>query len=109
MPELRMRVAPARVRIPDVALVPWPLACEDVFTVPPQLCIEVMSPDDTMASMQDRMDDYLRFGVKDIWVIDPWKNRGWRVTPEGWATAAGGIMRTADNRVAMPLTDILLP
>jgi len=41
-----------------------------------------MSPDDTMAGMQDRIDDYLHFGVPNVWVIDPWKHRGWRVTAE---------------------------
>jgi len=44
--------------------------------------------------MQDRLDDYLQFGVPNIWEIDP---------------AAGGIMLTADRRIAMPLVDVLLP
>ena len=68
-----------------------------------------MSPDDTIAAMQDRLDDYLQFGIPNIWVIDPGKHRGWRVTAAGWATAGDSIMRTADGRVAMPLADVLLP
>jgi Uma2 family endonuclease len=107
--ELRMRLAPSRIRTPDVVLSEVPLPDEEVFTSPPYLCIEVMSPDDTVAAMQDRLDDYLQFGVPNIWVIDPWKHRGWAVTAEGWATAAGGIMVTADGRIAMPLVDVLLP
>jgi Uma2 family endonuclease len=82
---------------------------EEVFTAPPYLCIEIMSPDDTMAATQDRIDDYLRFGVPSVWVIDPWKHRGWVVTPRGWATVEGSVTRTADGRVAMPLADVLLP
>jgi hypothetical protein len=65
-------------------------------------------PDDTIAAMQDRVDDYLNFGVPNVWVIDPWKHRGWHVTAEGWSTAAGGVMRTTDGRIAM-LADVLLP
>jgi len=107
--ELRMRVGPHRIRIPDVVVCEMPLPEEDVFTSPTYLCIEVMSPDDTVAAMQDRLDDYLAFGVPNVWVIDPWKHRGWHVTAEGWATAAAGIMRTADGRIAMPLADVLLP
>jgi Uma2 family endonuclease len=107
--ELRTRVGPNRIRIPDVAVSEMPLPDEEVFTSPPYLCIEVMSPDDTVAAMQDRLDDYLNFGVPNIWVIDPWKHRGWRVTAEGWATAIDGVMRTADGRIAMPLADVLLP
>jgi len=109
LPELRMQVGPNRIRIPDVVVSEMPLPDEEVFTSPPYLCIEVMSPDDTIAAMQDRLDDYLHFGVPNIWVIDPWKHRGWHVTASGWATAAGGIMSTADGRVAMPLVDVLLP
>lgn len=62
-PELRMRVAPDRVRIPDVVVCEVPLPDEEIFTTPPYLCIEVMSPDNTIAAMQDRLDDYLQFGV----------------------------------------------
>lgn len=106
--EMRMKVGSNRVRIPDLILCEPPLPDEEVFTSAPYLCIEIMSPEDTMASMQDRMDDYLRFGVPNIWVIDPWKHRGWRVSAEGWATASDGIMHTADGRIGMPLADVLL-
>jgi Uma2 family endonuclease len=103
------RISPSRIRIPDVVVCEIPLPDEEVFTTPSYLCIEVRSPDDTVAAMRDRLDDYLQFGIPNIWVIDPWKHRGWRITAEGWATAAGGIMRTADGRIAMPLADVLLP
>jgi len=109
MPELRMRVGTNRIRIPDVAVSEMPLPDEEVFTSPPYLCVEVTSPDDTIAAMQDRLDDYLLFGVPNIWVVDPYKHRGWSVTAAGWATAAEGVMRTADGRIAMPLADVLLP
>ena len=107
--ELRMRVGGNRIRIPDVVVCEVPLPDEEVFTSPPYLCIEVMSPDDTIAAMQDRLDDYLQFGVLNVWVIDSWKHRGWQVTAEGWATATSGIMHTTDQRIAMPLADVLLP
>ncbi|HEY3825986.1 MAG TPA: Uma2 family endonuclease [Bryobacteraceae bacterium] len=69
--ELRMRVGQNRIRIPDVVVCEVPLPEEEVFTSPPYLCIEVMSPDDTIAAMQDRLEDYLQFGVPNVWMIDP--------------------------------------
>ena len=107
--ELRVRVAPPRVRVPDVVIAEIPIPDEDVFTSPPYLCIEIMSPDDTKGSTQPSLNDYLNFGVANIWVIDPWKHRGWVVTASGWVKAIDGIMRTADARVAMPLSEVLLP
>ncbi len=109
MTELRVRVASNRVRIPDVLVCELPLPEEEIFTSPSYLFVEVMSEEDTVGSMQDRVDDYLRFGVPNVWVIDPWKHRGWRITKEGWLAADDGVMRTADGRVAMPLADVLLP
>jgi Uma2 family endonuclease len=106
--ELRMQVAPGRIRIPDVVVCEIPMPEEEVFTTPPYLCVEVMSPDDTISAMQDRLDDYLNFRVLNVWVVDPWKHRGWRITAEGWA-AESGVMRTADGRVALPLEEVLLP
>jgi Uma2 family endonuclease len=107
--ELRTRIGQRRIRIPDLVVCEVPIPNEEVFTTPPYLCVEVMSPDDTVAAMQDRLDDYLQFGVPNVWVIDPWKHRGWIVTAGGWATCADGIMRTPDGRVALPLADVLLP
>ncbi len=41
----------------------WPEPEEQVLTSPPFICIEVLSKDDTLANMQERIDDYLKFGV----------------------------------------------
>lgn len=107
--ELRLQVTPTRVRIPDIVVAQTPLPDEEVFAEPPYLCIEIMSPDDTMASLQDRLDDYLAFGVPNVWVVDPWKFRGWQITAEGWTVMSDRIMRTTDARLALPLADVLLP
>jgi Uma2 family endonuclease len=107
--ELRVRVAPPRVRVPDVVIAEIPIPEEDVFTSPPYLCIEIMSPDDTKASTQPSLNDYLSFRVPNIWVVDPWKHRGWMVTARGRARADDGVMRTANGRVAIPLSEVLLP
>ena len=107
LPELRVQVGPGRIRIPDVVVCEMPIPEEEVFTTPPYLCVEVMSPDDTISAMQDRLDDYLQFGVPNICVIDPWKHRGWYITVDGWANALG-VMRTRDGKVEMPLAGVLL-
>ncbi len=44
---------------------------------PPFLCIEILSPSDSLDSMQERIDDYLAFGVPYVWVITPKSRRGW--------------------------------
>jgi len=70
-PEQRVQVSPTRFRIPDVTVVKTTQAQGEIFTAPPHLCIEILSKDDRMEDMQEKIDDYLRFGVPYIWIINP--------------------------------------
>ncbi len=56
MTELRVRVAGNRVRIPDVLVCELPLPEEEIFTSPAYLFVEVMSEEDTIGGMQDRVE-----------------------------------------------------
>ncbi len=42
---------------------------------PPFLCIEILSPSDRMSEMQERIDDYLEFGVPHVRAIYPMNRR----------------------------------
>jgi len=106
LPELRVRVAPKRYRIPDVCVVPLPEPDEQILTQPPYICIEVLSPDDSFPKLQTRLDDYLSMGVPNIWVLDPPSRRGWSITREGHFEALDGTLRTSDDRVLMPIAEL---
>jgi Uma2 family endonuclease len=41
------------------------------FILVPDLAVEVVSPNDLYRDVQDKVDNYLRDGVKLVWVIDP--------------------------------------
>lgn len=66
---------PDSVRGPDV------LFFEDATTIeeidrkygeePPLLAVEVLSPNDTIGKIMERVADQLRFGTRLVWVIDP--------------------------------------
>lgn len=71
LPELRMRVSTTRFRIPDICVMLKSQAAEPVLTRPPFLCIEVVSPDDRMSRVIERVKEYLAFGVNYVWVVDP--------------------------------------
>jgi Uma2 family endonuclease len=66
----RVQVAPNRIRIPDVALLPLGPQ-PDVITAPPALIVEILSPDDTYSDTQERAQDYRNMGVETVWIIDP--------------------------------------
>ena len=84
--EQRMRVAPNRIRIPDLVVL-RPAPQPDVLTDPPLLIVEILSPDDTYSELQERCEDYLRMGVQTIWLIDPATRSGRMCTSAGWIAA----------------------
>ncbi len=106
-PEQRVQVSPTRFRIPDVAVVKTSQVQGEIFTAPPHLCVEILSKDDTMEYMQEKIDDYLRFGVPYIWIINPRLRKGYVATKAGVTEAAFGILETSDPSIQVPVSEIL--
>jgi len=77
-----------------------------IFREPPHICIEVLSKDDSVASMQQRIDDYLTFGVRHVWLIDPTTRRAWTYTSGGSIEAKDSILRATNPDVILPLAEL---
>jgi len=105
-PEQRVQVSPTRFRVPDVCIVYGSKPTEQIFTKPPLIAVEILSKDDRVSQMQERIDDYLRFGVRYVWVIDPRTRRAWVYTSEGAVEAKNGILRTENPAIELPLPEI---
>jgi len=104
--ETRMRVSPTRYRVPDICVFAGPEPDEQVFTLPPLLCIEILSPEDRMSRMQVRIKDYLAFGVRYVWVVDPEAREAWVYTAEGMREVRDGILRTENPEITVPLAEV---
>jgi Uma2 family endonuclease len=106
-PEQRVQVSPTRFRIPDVTVVKASQFQGEIFTAPPHLCIEILSKDDTMEYMQEKIDDYLRFGVPFVWIINPRLRKGYVATKAGIVEAADGVLETSDPDIGVPVAELL--
>lgn len=104
--EQRVQVSPTRFRIPDVCVVAGEKPTEQIFRMPPFIAIEILSKDDRVSGMQERIDDYLKFGIRYVWVIDPRTQRAWTYTVDGAHEAKDGILRTEDPAIDLPLPEI---
>jgi Uma2 family endonuclease len=71
LPELRVQVAPARFRVPDVTVLDRNLPVEQIITHPPIAVFEVLSPEDTVYRLKRKLEDYRTMGIPHIWVADP--------------------------------------
>lgn len=84
LPEQRIQISATRFRIPDICLVLLEHPVEQILTKPPLACIEILSPEDTLRRMQERISDYQQFGVKNIWILDPATQRVYDGRPNAW-------------------------
>lgn len=105
MPEQRVQVRLNRFRIPDICVLAEGAPHEKVITTPPVLCIEILSPEDTLTKIVDRIKDYFAMGVPVCWVVDPIGREGWVATPGRLEEALDGVLRAGG--VEMPLGAIL--
>jgi Uma2 family endonuclease len=106
-PGVRVQVSPTRIRVPDVTIIKKSQVQGEIFTAPPHLCIEILSKDDTMLYMQEKIDDYLSFGVPYIWIINPRLRKGYVATKAGVVEAESGILATSDPDIQASVAEIL--
>src|SRR5579884_2636178 len=104
-PEWRFQVKPTRFRVPDV-IVTRGKPDEQILTKPPLLCIEILSPEDTVSHTNARVKDYLDFGVPAVWVIDPAEKRVWIYRRHGMELATGDSIRVEGTSLEVRLSEI---
>jgi Uma2 family endonuclease len=107
MTEQRVQVAPRRVRIPDICLLERNDQ-DEVTQRPPLLWIEILSPEDRWQRIQTRLNDALSFGVRTIWIIDPYEKQAWIATSErGTVPVEDGGLRSTNPTLEVSLNEIL--
>lgn len=102
--EQRTKLTSRRVRIPDVSVFRRDLPIEQVFTHPQLIAIEVLSPEDRQSRMQQRIQDFIDFGVRNIWVIDPKKRIGWDCSDGNWTRKER--FEVADSAIYLSLDEL---
>ena len=73
--------------------------------VPPELAIEIISPDQTFGEMAEKATDYLNAGVLRVWVVDPKAKSITVFAPDTAPTTYRGERRSRvrpPNRSALP-------
>ena len=106
VPEIRVQVKPTRFRIPDVCVTLGDPG-ERILTKPPFLCIEILSPEDRMSRIEQRIDDYLAMGVPYVWVLDPETKRAYAATSaEGLREVKTGVLQTSNPVLEVSLAEI---
>ena len=103
---LRVRVRRDRVRVCDVCAILESAPIEQVIGHPPFLCVEILSKNDNMSDMMERVAEYLTMGVAWVWVLDPRRRRAWIHSTESIREVKDGVLRATGPDIEIPLAEI---
>jgi len=72
-----LKLRPDLTRAPDVSFIAWDrfpdrrLSHAPVWTVAPDLAVEILSPSNTEKEMQRKLREYFETGVRLVWYVEP--------------------------------------
>jgi Uma2 family endonuclease len=102
--ELRVQTGPENFRVPDVTLLSRTAPREQIITHPPLAVFEILSPEDSMTRMLDKLADYERMGIGAIWVIEPKKQLYYRF--RDGQLAPGTVFELPGSSFSVPFAEI---
>ena len=101
--EVRTRVSPTRVRLPDV-MVDHAGPKPPTLVTAPLIVIEVLWPDDTYTETQRLAHDYQQMGIPNIWLIDPETRTGRVCLENSWISVRR--FEVANTSIYMDLDEL---
>ena len=104
--DVRTQVKGTRFRCPDVSVLRANAPKEQILTHPPLIAIEILSPEDRLSRFQERIDDYLAFGIEYIWILDPATRRAWTADRFGLHLAQTGELSVPETPIRVVLSAI---
>jgi Uma2 family endonuclease len=105
-PELRTQTAATNFRVPDVLVVRAGESFERYVTRPPLIAVEILSPEDRLPAMQEKAAEYRRFGVENIWIIDPEPRIAYRYTAAGLEQVRTGELTVPETPIRVLLSEL---
>ncbi len=102
----RVQVSSTRFRVPDVCVLPASAPRDPIVRQAPFLCIEILSRDDTVTRLNEKLSDYFQMGVRYVWVLDPLTTRAFCYTPGEMHEVLEGMLRTKDPEITVPLAEV---
>jgi Uma2 family endonuclease len=105
-PELRVQVKPTRYRVPDITVVPTGVSWERILRKAALLFIEILSPEDRLSKVRERVDDYLSLGTEHVWIVDPELRKGYVCSRRGFQEPEGGVLEIPGTPIRVVLSEL---
>lgn len=104
--EIRVHVSPTRYRVPDITVVQTGVSWERILRKAALLFVEILSPEDRLSKVRERVDDYLSRDTEHIWIIDPELRKGYVCSRRGFQEPEGGILEVPGTPIRVVLYDL---
>lgn len=102
--EVRLKIDPNAEPVPDIIAVqgkfkgPYPIEA-------PELCVEILSPGDTLPKALEKAKRYIGWGSRGVWIIDPEKRTAWAFSQEhahepAWVPP-GGVLKIGSTAIQL--------
>jgi Uma2 family endonuclease len=105
-PELRTQIAATNFRVPDVLVVREGEPFDRYITQPPLIAIEILSPEDRLSAMQEKAAQYRRFGIENIWIVDPELRLVYTFTSAGLQQVHAPDLTVPDTTIRVVLSEM---
>lgn len=105
-PELRTQTQSRRFRVPHVLVTRAGDQFERYVTRPPLIAIEILSPEDTLATMQAKAAEYRQFGIENIWIVHPEARVAYQYADGGLEPVKTGELTVAGTLIRIVLSEM---
>ena len=98
-PEVTVRLSATKYLVPDVIAAP---VLQSPYPTKPVLrCCEILSPEDRLADMLAKCEEYHAWGVPFCWVIDPVKRAAWEYHFASKPVRVNSTLRAGERSVTL--------
>jgi len=105
IPELRSRVRQTRYRLPDIAVTLKPIRT-GVLNEPPFIAIEILSEEDRVSRLIEKLKEYAAFGTPHIWVFDPRLKQMFTFRDNALQEVLGDTIATGDPHLELTRAEV---
>jgi Uma2 family endonuclease len=89
--ESRVQTRPARFRIPYICILRSSDPRDEIIRFAPLVCIEILSKDDSLMDLQEKVNEFQMMGVEHIRIVDPRLRKGYVASSQGFQHVENGI------------------
>jgi Uma2 family endonuclease len=77
-----------------------------ILRTPALLCIEILSPEDRLSKIRQRVDDYLEAGTQNVWIVDPGLRKAYVCSRTGFQEPEAGVLEVPGTPIRVVLSDL---